>query len=102
MEEPEPSVLEGYLLCLWDSEAVRRQTSLWKRNLLLFMSGVCLEIAVVPYLSAWMGYHTVWPSWLLTLVFLPFGFLGLYATKFGNDRLVESLLVMPKLGRKIS
>jgi hypothetical protein len=90
-------LLEGYLLCIWDSEAVRRQTSQWKRNLLLFMSGVCLEIAATPYLAAWLGYEAAWPTWLLPLVFLPLGFVGLYASKFGNERLVEALLVMPKL-----
>jgi hypothetical protein len=36
------------------------------------------------------------PTWILTLVFLPLGLLGFYARKFGNDRLVESLLVLPK------
>jgi hypothetical protein len=95
-------LLAGYLLCIWDAEAVRRQTSQWKRNLLLFMSGVCLEIAAMPYLAAWLRYEAAWPSWILTLVFLPFGVIGLYANKFGNDRFVEFLLVMPKLGRKIS
>jgi hypothetical protein len=92
-------LLAGYLLCIWDSDAVRRQTSQWKRNLLLFMSGVCLEIAATPYLASWLGYEAVWFSWLLPLVFLPLGLVGLYATKFGNDRFVEALLVMPKLGK---
>ena len=99
MKNPEPSLLKGYFLCIWDAQAVLRQTSRWKRNLLLFMSGVCLEISVVPYLSAWMGYPAAWPAWLLTLIFLPFGLVGLYASKFGTDRFVESLLIMPKLRR---
>jgi len=90
-------LLAGYLLCIWDSDAARRQTSRWKRNLLFFMSGVCLEIAATPYLAASLGYEAAWPAWLLTLVFLPFGLTGLYASKFGNERLVESLLIMPKL-----
>jgi hypothetical protein len=90
-------LLEGYLLCIWDAEAVRQQTSKWKRNLLLFMSGVCVEIAAIPYLAAWLGYEASWPAWLLTLVFLPLGIVGLYASKFGNERFVESLLIMPKI-----
>ncbi len=90
-------LLRGFFLCLWDSEAVRVQTSPWKRRLLVFVSGLSLEIAALPYLAAWMGYESAWPSWLLTWIFLPLGLLGIYASKFGNDRLVEFLLVLPKL-----
>jgi hypothetical protein len=97
MKDLEPSVLEGFLLCIWDSDAIRLQTSAWKRNLLVFLSGVCLEISALPYLADWMGYESVGPAWLLTLVFLPLGLVGLYASKFGNDRFVEWLLIMPKL-----
>jgi hypothetical protein len=93
-------LLKGYLLCLWDADAARQQTSQWKRKLLIFMSGVCLEIAALPYLAGWIGYEAAWPAWILTLVFLPFGLVGFYASKFGNDRFVESLLVMPSLGPK--
>jgi hypothetical protein len=100
MKNLEPSLLQGYLLCIWDSEAIRLQTGQWKRNLLVFMSGVCLEISALPYLAGWMGYEATGPAWILTLVFLPLGLVGLYASKFGNDRFVEWLLVMPQLERK--
>jgi hypothetical protein len=96
----EPSLLEGWLLCLWDSEAVRSQTGRWKRKLLFFLSGVCVEIAALPYLSRWIGYDASWPMWLLTVAFLPLGMMGFYASKLGSDRLVEFLLLAPKLGRK--
>ncbi|HEU4340118.1 MAG TPA: hypothetical protein VFU31_00960 [Candidatus Binatia bacterium] len=100
MKDSEPSLLEGFLLCLWDSQAVRLQTSRWKRSLLVFSSGVCLEIAALPYVISWLGYHFTWPAWLLTLLFLPLGAIGIYASKFGTDRLVESLLVIPKFDLK--
>jgi hypothetical protein len=51
-------------------------------------------------LAGWIGYEAAWPAWILTLVFLPFGLVGFYASKFGNDRFVEYLLVMPSLGPK--
>jgi hypothetical protein len=51
-------------------------------------------------LAGWMGYEATGPAWILTLVFLPLGLVGLYASKFGNDRFVEWLLVMPQLERK--
>ncbi len=94
-------LLQGFFLCLWDSEAIRLQTSQWKRNLLVFVSGVSLEISALPYLARWMGYESTLPAWLLTWIFLPLGLFGIYASKFGNDRLVELLLVMPKVSRKI-
>ena len=94
MKDLEPSVLRGFLWCLWNAEAVRLQTSQWKRNLLVFLSGVCLEISAIPYLAGWIGYESTGPAWLVTLVFLPLGLVGLYASKFGKDRFVEWLLVM--------
>jgi hypothetical protein len=97
----EPSLLHGIFLCLWDSEAVRLQSSRWKRSLLIFSSGVCLEIAGLPYVAGWMGYEFTWPTWLLTGFFLPLGLVGLYASKFGSDRFVEWLLVIPKLDLKM-
>ena len=97
MNRPGPSLVRGFFLCLRDSNAVRLQTSRWKRSLLVFSSGICLEIAALPYLAGLMGYQTSWHSWLLTAVFVPLGLLGLYASKFGDDRLVEWLLVIPKL-----
>jgi hypothetical protein len=101
MKDSEPSLLEGFLLCLWDSQAVRLQPSRWKRSLLVFSSGVCLEIAALPHIIGWLGYQFTWPAWLLTLFFLPLGAIGIYASKFGTDRFVESLLVVPKLDLKI-
>ena len=101
MKRREPSLLEGFWLCLWDSEAVRLQTSRWKRSLLVFSSGVCLELAVLPYVAAWLGYEINGPAWLLTLIFLPLGLLGLYASTFGRDSLVERLLVIPKFDLKL-
>jgi hypothetical protein len=101
MRRVEPSLIAGFFLCLWDSEAVRRQTSRWKRSLLVFSSGVCLEIAALPYAAGWLGLETSWPAWLLPLIFLPLGGAGLYASKFGDERLVERLLVIPKLDLKI-
>jgi hypothetical protein len=73
------------------------QTSQWKRELLVFSSGVCLELAALPLVVYLIGWQSPWFTWLLTLFFRPLGLLGLYASKFGNDRLVESLLVIPKL-----
>ena len=97
MKHHELGLLRGFLLCLRDSEAVRLQTSRWKRSLLVFSSGVCLEIATLPFLAGWLGYGPSWQSWLMAALFLPLGLLGLYASKFGDDRFVESLLVVPKL-----
>lgn len=100
MENREPGLLRGILLCLWDSEAVRLQTSRWKRSILIFTSGICLEIAALPYVANWLGYQAAWPTWLLTFFFFPLGLLGIYASKFGDDRLVEWLLVVPRLDLK--
>ena len=88
-------------MCLCDSQAVRLQTSRWKRSLLVFSSGVCLELAALPYIGGWLGYEINGPAWLLTLAFLPLGLVGLYASKFGGDRFVEQLLVIPKLDLKL-
>ncbi len=99
MEDFEPSLIEGYLLCLCNAEAIRSQTSQWKRKLLFFMSGVAVEIAAVPLLSSLLGYDFSWVAWLLTAVFLPLGALGFYASKRGSDRLVEFLLIAPRFGR---
>ena len=93
----ELGLIEGFLMCLWDSETVRAQSARWKRSLLLFSSGVCLEIAMLPAFGAWMGYDMAWHLWLLTGFFAPLAVVGLYASKFGNDRLVEWLLIVPKL-----
>ena len=101
MKQREISLLRGFLLCLRDSESVRLQTSRWKRSLLVFSSGICLEIALLPPLVAATGYEVSWTAWLLALLFAPLGLLGLYASKFGDDRLVESLLVIPKLDLRI-
>jgi hypothetical protein len=97
MHRREPNLIRGFLLCLRDSKAVRLQSSRWKRSLLVFSSGICLEIAALPYLAELLGYHASWPGWLLAALFFPMGVLGLYASKFGDDRLVEWLLVIPKL-----
>jgi hypothetical protein len=101
LKQREISLLRGFLLCLCDSEAVRLQPSRWKRSLLVFTSGICLEIALLPLLAGLAGYETSWPAWLLALFFAPLGLLGLYASKFGDDRLVESLLIIPKLDLRI-
>ena len=98
MKNRELGLIEGFLLCLRDSEAVRLQPSQWKRNLLVFSSGVCLEIALLPFL---VGYQSAWQCWLLAALFMPLGLLGLYASKFGNDRFVERLLVITKLDLRI-
>jgi hypothetical protein len=97
----ELGLIEGFLLCLRDSEAVRLQTSRWKRSLLVFSSGVCLEIAALPFLAAFFGYETTWPVWLVSWLFTPLGLIGLYASKFGDDGLVERLLVIPKLDLRL-
>lgn len=88
-------------MCLRDSEAVRLQTSRWKRSLLVFTSGVCLEIAALPFLAGFFGYETIWPVWLVSWLFTPLGLIGLYASKFGDDGLVERLLVIPKLDLRL-
>ena len=71
------------------------------RSLLIFSSGVCLEIAALPFAAGLMGYATSWYFWLLTWLFVPLGLLGLYASRFGGDRLVEWLLVIPKLDLRL-
>jgi hypothetical protein len=101
MKYSEPGLLEGFLLCLWDSDFIRSQTSQWKRKLLIFTSGVCLEVASVPLAGAWLGYDFAWLFWLVSSVFFPMGLLGIYASRFGTDRFVENLLVVPKLDLKI-
>ncbi len=100
MDDFEPSLIEGYLLCLFNAEAIRSQTSQWKRKLLFFMSGVGVEIAAVPFLSWLLGYDFSWMGWLLTAVFLPMGMLGFYASRRGSDRFVEFLLLAPHFSRK--
>ena len=97
VNQRELGLIQGFLLCLRDSQAVRLQSSRWKRSLLVFSSGVCLEIAALPFLAGLIGYEISWHGWLLPWLFVPLGLLGLYASKFGNDRLVERLLVIPKL-----
>ena len=101
MKHRELGLIQGFFLCLCDSEGVRSQTSRWKRSLLVFSSGVCLEIAALPFLSGLIGCETPWYLWLLTGVFAPLGFVGLYASKYGNDRLVEWLLIIPKLDLRL-
>lgn len=101
MKRPEPGLLQGFFLCLRDSEAIRLQSSKWKRNLLIFSSGICFEIASLPYLTAWLGYEATWQASLLTGLFFPLGVVGAYASFFGGDRLVEWLLIVPKLDLKI-
>ena len=101
MKRRELGLIEGFFLCLRDSRAVRRQTSQWKRSLLLFSSGVCLEISALPLVAELMNHAVGWQLWLLTAVFVPLGVLGLYASKFGDDRLVERLLVVPELDLRI-
>jgi len=101
LKHRELGLIQGFLLCLRDSEAVRFQTSRWKRSLLVFSSGVCLEIAALPFAAGLMGYATSWYFWLLTWLFVPLGLLGLYASRFGGDRLVEWLLVIPKLDLRL-
>jgi len=96
LEQSELGLIEGFLMCLWDSETVRAQSARWKRSLLLFSSGIALEIALLAPVSAWLGYEMVWYSWLLTGLFAPLGLLGMYASKFGNERLVEWLLILPR------
>ena len=97
MKKREIGLIEGFLLCLFDSHTVRLQTSQWKRGLLVFSSGVCIELAALPVLAGLIGWEFPWFAWFLTAFFGPLGLLGLYASKFGDDRLVESLLVIPKL-----
>jgi hypothetical protein len=101
MKHRELGLIEGFFLCLRDSRAVRRQTSQWKRSLLLFSSGVCLEISALPLVAELLNHAAGWQLWLLTVVFVPLGVLGLYASKFGDDRLVERLLVVPELDLRI-
>jgi hypothetical protein len=101
MQHRELGLIEGFLLCLRDSRAIRLQTSRWKRSLLVFSSGVCLEIAALPPLAALMSYEVTWQAWILTALFVPLGLLGLYASKFGDDRFVERLLIIPKLDLRI-
>ena len=101
LNQSEIGLIRGFLLCLRDSAAVRLQPSSWKRGLLVFTSGVCLEVAALPVLGGLLGFQTPWPVWLLTLFFAPLGLFGLYASKFGDDRLVEWLLVVPKLDLRL-
>ncbi len=52
----------------------------------------------MPFLG---GYGSAWQSWILAALFVPLGLIGLYASKFGDDRFVESLLVVPKLDLRV-
>jgi hypothetical protein len=101
MKHAELGLLEGFFLCLRDSEAIRAQSSGWKRNMLIFSSGVCMEIAALPVLAAVFGYDFGWLLQLVTVLFFPLGAVGFYASKYGNDTFVERLLVMPKLDLRI-
>lgn len=99
--EREPGLIEGFFLCLRDSGAIRAQTSRWKRSLLVFSSGVCLEIGVLPLLIYWTAPNFPWPLCFLAGFFVPLGLLGVYASRFGDDRLVERLLIIEKLDLRI-
>lgn len=101
MDCREPGLLEGFFLCLRDSRAVRLQSSRWKRRLLVFSSGVCLEIGALLPLAHWTTQDAPWPVWLLGAIFVPLGLAGLFASRFGNDRLVERLLVIAKFDLRI-
>jgi hypothetical protein len=101
LKHRELGLIRGFLLCLRDSETVRLQPSHWKRSLLVFSAGVCLEIAALPLFGGLVGYDAPWQLWLLTCLFAPLGFLGVYASKYGDDRLVEQLLVIPKLDLRL-
>jgi hypothetical protein len=101
MHRRELGLIQGFFLCLRDSEAVRLQSSRWKRSLLVFSSGVCLEIAALPIFAVLTGHDMSWQGWLLSWLFVPLGIVGLYASKFGDDRLVEWLLVVPKLDLRL-
>jgi|SRR5215510_7237219 len=96
MKHRELGLVRGFLMCLWDSETVRLQSSRWKRNLLVFSSGVCLEVAALSLVGGWMG-NEEWLFWILSCLFAPLGLIGLYASKYGSDQWVERLLVVPKL-----
>jgi hypothetical protein len=98
LKQREPGLIEGFLLCLRDSDAVRLQSSRWKRRMLVFSSGVCLEIALLPLM---IGSESTWHVWALFALFVPLGLTGLLASRFGDDRLVERLLVVPKLDLRI-
>lgn len=100
LEERELGLIEGFLLCLWDADAVRAQSARWKRSLLLFSSGVALEIALLAPVGGWLNCQMTWQVRLLTGIFAPLGLLGLYASKFGDDRLVDWLLILPKFDRR--
>src|ERR1051325_3070418 len=66
LKKSEIGLIEGFLLCLCDSHTVRLQTSQWKRGLLVFSSGVCLELAALPLLAVLMGWQFPWFLWFLT------------------------------------
>lgn len=100
MTDIEPSLLQGFLWCISDSEAIRAQTGQWKRKLLVFLSVICLGISGLPYFVDWIGYPSTGPGWLFTALFSLLGVLGLFASIFGNDRFVESMLGVPKLNRE--
>ncbi len=100
LEERELGLIEGFLLCLWDADAVRAQSARWKRSLLLFSSGVALEIALL----APVGRLAELPNDLAGLAphrdFCAARAFGAYASKFGDDRLVDWLLILPKFDRR--
>ena len=73
----ELGLMEGFFLCLRDSRAIRVQSSRWKRSLLLFSSGVCLEIAAVPLIAALLGRGLAVEISLLSALFAILGFIGL-------------------------
>jgi len=55
----------------------------------------------LPLLGGLFGYETSWHLWLITWLFAPLGLVGLYTSKYGNDRLVEWLLVIPNLDLRL-
>ena len=100
MKDPEPSLLRGFRWCISDSEAIRVQSSRWKRKLLAFLSAICLAFSSLPYLVDWIGYPSTGPGWLFTLLTGTLGLIGFIVTTFGSDRFVESMLGVPKLDRE--
>ena len=85
MKHRELGLIQGFLLCLWDSEAVRLQTSQWKEFSWCLAAAFAWRSPRSDFLGGLFGYETSWHLWLLTWLFAPLGLVGLYASKYGHD-----------------
>jgi len=97
MKHRELGLIQGFFLCLRDSETLRQQTSPVEKKSLGVSSGVCLEIAALPFLSGLIGYETSWYGWLLTWLFSASRLLGLTRVSLATIVSSRSFWLSPNL-----